>query len=253
MIKDKKKPLKKWGIDLVGRKMWYEPWPVDEHGNYKKPTEEEIENIYSISGKTANEILLYFEKCNGNTNKLIKMFNEHTIDLKFKITRKELLDKTDGTTMNTTSYIINRAFYNNENIWLSLEFVFGFEFSVILTDTQEILSEGAYYSGINKLKIAKLFLNIPKAILLSSLKKAIRKINTIYNYDFVHFKDRIVEIDIGRNKNIKIPHDKKITLSATRSSALVNLGAFKTICKILFDVPDTAEINSKMQLKYRYN
>ena len=26
---------KKWGIDLTGRKMLYEPWPVDEDGNYR--------------------------------------------------------------------------------------------------------------------------------------------------------------------------------------------------------------------------
>ncbi len=29
---------KTWGIDLEGRKMWYDPWPVDIDGIYKQPS-----------------------------------------------------------------------------------------------------------------------------------------------------------------------------------------------------------------------
>ena len=84
---------KEWGIDLTGRKMWYESWLVDESGNYKTPDEKEIEEIYGISGEAVEETLLYFEECGGDTKKLISMLNEHIIDERFIATRKTLLNK----------------------------------------------------------------------------------------------------------------------------------------------------------------
>jgi len=88
----------KWGIDLTGRKMWYNPWAVDEKGKYIQPNEKEIEEIYGISGEAVAETLLYFEECSDklkieNTKKLINLLNNHIIDNRFKITREELLDK----------------------------------------------------------------------------------------------------------------------------------------------------------------
>jgi hypothetical protein len=94
-------PDKKWGIDLTGRKMWYEPWPTDEAGKYRQPTETEIEEVYGISGEAVCETLLSFEECadkelvgmnsdiggigrrrfesspSNATQKLIDMLNEH--------------------------------------------------------------------------------------------------------------------------------------------------------------------------------
>ena len=57
---------KSWGIDLTGCKMRYEPWTVDNNGKYRIPTENEIKEIYGISGEAVNETLLYFEECNDN-------------------------------------------------------------------------------------------------------------------------------------------------------------------------------------------
>ena len=83
---------KKWGIDLSGRKMWYEPWLTDKAGNYKKTDQAEIDEIYGISGEAFAETLLYFEKCGGNTQTLIRLLNEHVPDNKFFIQREKLLD-----------------------------------------------------------------------------------------------------------------------------------------------------------------
>ncbi|RPI77668.1 MAG: response regulator, partial [Desulfobacteraceae bacterium] len=85
---------KKWGIDLTGRRMWYEPWPCDPQGRYRRPDESEIEDIYGISGEAVWETLLYFEECGGNTGKLIQLLNEHIPDSRFMIDRAILLEKT---------------------------------------------------------------------------------------------------------------------------------------------------------------
>ena len=84
---------KKHEIDLTGRKMWYEPWPVNEDENYKQPSEQEIDETYGIPGDTFNETLLYYEECGGNTDQLLKLLNEHTPDDKFHINREALIDK----------------------------------------------------------------------------------------------------------------------------------------------------------------
>ncbi len=82
-----------WGIDITNRKMRYEPWTVDKEGKYRIPTKYEIKEIYGISGEAVNETFLYFEECNGNTQKLIQLLNEHVIDKRFLIDRETLLDK----------------------------------------------------------------------------------------------------------------------------------------------------------------
>ena len=95
-----------WGIDLTGRKMWYIPWPIDNNGKYRNPTDEEIEEIYGISGEAINETLLYFEKCSGDTKKLLKLLNDHVIDDRFIIDRNMLLDKTKWYTNEYYFYFI---------------------------------------------------------------------------------------------------------------------------------------------------
>jgi hypothetical protein len=49
---------KNWGIDLTGRQMKYQPWPVDKDYKYTKPSDRDIEEIYGISGEAVNETLL---------------------------------------------------------------------------------------------------------------------------------------------------------------------------------------------------
>lgn len=86
------KAVKDWGIDVEGRKMRYQPWPLDENGSYRTPTAEEIEEIYELSGEAIQETLLYFEECGGDTEKLVALMNEHALDERFQISREELLD-----------------------------------------------------------------------------------------------------------------------------------------------------------------
>jgi|GEM_PF-1940258 len=84
---------KRWGINLEGRTMWYEPWPSDDFNNYRKPTSDEIEDIYCISGEAVKETTLYFEECGGKTTDLIELLNNHIIDKRFIVTREVLLDE----------------------------------------------------------------------------------------------------------------------------------------------------------------
>ncbi|MBN2534581.1 MAG: response regulator [Spirochaetales bacterium] len=83
-----------WGIDLVGRKMRHQPWPINKEGKYQEPANNDREEIYGISGEAVNETLLYFEECGGSTERLIQLLNEHVIDTLFRIDREALLDKT---------------------------------------------------------------------------------------------------------------------------------------------------------------
>ena len=78
----------KWGIDLRGRKMHFEPWPVTIQGNYRQPTKEEIDRVFGISGEAVSETLLYFEECKGDTEELIRLLNEHIIDNRFMADRQ---------------------------------------------------------------------------------------------------------------------------------------------------------------------
>jgi PAS domain S-box-containing protein len=82
----------KWGIDLLGRKMRYEPWPVTIEGEYRQPREEEIEHVFGVSGEAIEETLLYFEECGGDSEKLIRMLNDHVTDNRFCVNREMLID-----------------------------------------------------------------------------------------------------------------------------------------------------------------
>jgi len=83
-----------WGIDLTGRKMRHQPWPINKEGKFQEPANNDREEIYGISGEAVRETLLYFEECGGSTEKLIQLLNEHVIDTVFHIDREALLDKT---------------------------------------------------------------------------------------------------------------------------------------------------------------
>lgn len=83
---------KAWGIDLVGRKMLYAPWPIDGRGVYCAPTEKERAERFGISGGAVRESLLYFEACGGSIGALAEMLDRHAISDTFVITPTELLD-----------------------------------------------------------------------------------------------------------------------------------------------------------------
>jgi len=95
-----------WGIDLTGRKMKYQPWPVNKSGKYLPPSDKEIEEIYGISGEAINETLLYFEECNGNTNELINIINEHCYNENYLTSREMLLDSSRYYTLEFYFYFI---------------------------------------------------------------------------------------------------------------------------------------------------
>lgn len=95
-----------WGIDLEERIMKFEPWKIDSSGEYITPTDNEIEEIFGVSGGAVNESFNYFIKCGGDTKKLINLLSEHLIDDRFVVT-KDLL-------------------FNREN-WYTNEFYFYFQ------------------------------------------------------------------------------------------------------------------------------
>lgn len=81
-----------WEIDLTGRRMKYPPYPTDREYNYKDPSQEEIDEVFEISGEAVAETLIYFEEREGDTAKLVELINEHIIGEKFYISREILID-----------------------------------------------------------------------------------------------------------------------------------------------------------------
>ena len=63
-----------WGIDLIERKMKYQPYPVDNGYCYIKPSEDEIAEIYEISGLAVSETLLYFEELKNHIDTEVEKF-----------------------------------------------------------------------------------------------------------------------------------------------------------------------------------
>lgn len=86
------KAVVNWGIDLVGRRMRHEPWPIDMAGKYRTPAHKEIEDIYGVSGEAVQETLLAFEQSDGDSEVLIRLLNEHIPHSQFTIDRESLLD-----------------------------------------------------------------------------------------------------------------------------------------------------------------
>jgi class 3 adenylate cyclase len=84
--------MKEWGIDITGRKMIFAPWTTDEIGNYITPKQEDIIEVYGISGEAVAETLLYFEKCGGNSQQLISLLNKHCLSPIYHINRDDLLN-----------------------------------------------------------------------------------------------------------------------------------------------------------------
>jgi len=81
------------GLDLTNRMMKYDPWPVYENFQYRKPSPDEIEEIYGGSGEAVCETLLYFEKCGGDSHDLEILLNEHIQNKSFFVNRSVLLYK----------------------------------------------------------------------------------------------------------------------------------------------------------------
>ncbi|HNX25634.1 MAG TPA: histidine kinase N-terminal 7TM domain-containing protein, partial [Spirochaetota bacterium] len=317
---------KDWGIDLTGRKMWYQPWPVDENGLYREPSADEIETTYCISGEAVNETLFYFEECGGDSERLVTMLNEHMAGKMYIITRHDLLDaekwysnefyfyfimftkkvigrydfhfgensseqlsehhkiyekgfmefipygKTvsgtpvhDVTTNNVlglllylekvllintsdiisfinnnlnSRYSIDRDFYNNENIWCSLEFIeYGFEFTKIFANANTFFIKAAIYSTLNELRIGKLFFLIPRQVVLSQLKSGISKANDIHNF----------KIDLGRGfarfiitikPDFNISQYSKYLNASIPNDAAVYHGSLAAVIKLIFSLKD---------------
>lgn len=96
----------KCGIDITGRKMWYEPWTTDSQGRYLPPDEKEIEDTYGASGEAFQETLLYFEECGGDSRQLILLLNDHVPDKRFIIDRENLLNETRWYTQEYYFYFI---------------------------------------------------------------------------------------------------------------------------------------------------
>jgi signal transduction histidine kinase/DNA-binding NarL/FixJ family response regulator len=81
-----------WGIDLEGRKMRYESWPLSPAGGYRAPSEAEREKTFGIKGEALAETLAYFESQGGDSSRLVSMLNEHALDERFTIDRDGLMD-----------------------------------------------------------------------------------------------------------------------------------------------------------------
>ncbi|MDY6905934.1 MAG: adenylate/guanylate cyclase domain-containing protein [Thermodesulfobacteriota bacterium] len=86
--------MENWGIDLEGRMMRHDPWPVNQRGQYQEPLQKEITGTYGISGQATAETLRYFEKCGGETGRLVRLLNGHIPDRMFTLSRQHLLDET---------------------------------------------------------------------------------------------------------------------------------------------------------------
>ena len=103
-----------WGIDVEGRKMWYEAWPVDSAGDYRQPDSNEIAETYGCSGEAVAESLVYLEECAAReltgvsdpAGRLIDLLNRHVLDERFYITRNELLDESRWYTAEYYFYFI---------------------------------------------------------------------------------------------------------------------------------------------------
>ncbi|MCG8572748.1 MAG: ATP-binding protein [Spirochaetes bacterium] len=83
---------KRWGIDVTGRIMWYNPWPTDKDFNYCQPVELERNEIYINCGQALKETYLAFKEAGGNTNQLFEYLNNHTPAPHFLVNEEILLD-----------------------------------------------------------------------------------------------------------------------------------------------------------------
>lgn len=93
------------GIDLRGRIMRHNPWPVDKNLQYRRPEEEEITETYGISGQALKETSLAFKKDGGDISLLIDYLNRHTP---------------------SSYYRVDEALLLNEKRWYTNEFYFYF-------------------------------------------------------------------------------------------------------------------------------
>ncbi len=84
----------KWGIDLEGRRMKFDPWATDESGAYRAPGERERELVYGISGEAVSETLRYFAACGGSVDGLVEALDRHAPDGRFATDAESLLDPT---------------------------------------------------------------------------------------------------------------------------------------------------------------
>ncbi len=321
---------KTWGIDLMGRKMWYTPWPADENGFYRGPSADEIKTIYCISGEAANETLLYFEECGGDTGILVSMLNEHMADNRFTAVRADLLDKTrwysnefyfyfimftkkvigrydfhfgensneqlsehhkiyekgfmdyipygktgsgtpvhDVTTNNVlglllylekvqfintsdiisfinnnmnSSYSIDRDFYNNENIWCSLEFIeYGLEFTKILANSKSFFIKAAIHSTLNELRLGKIFFLIPQQVVFTQIKNGISKVNDIHDFK-TDVSKGFARFQIWIKPEFNLSQYSKYLNASIPNDAAIYHGSLGAILKLIFtldDLPDS--------------
>jgi len=72
--------------------MLYEPWPVDDQGQYRAPDAKEAESTFCASGEAVAETLEYFESLGGDTERLVSLLNAHVPDPRFDVIRATLFD-----------------------------------------------------------------------------------------------------------------------------------------------------------------
>ena len=319
---------KNWGIDLTGRKMWYEPWPIDQDGKYRNPSEKEIEDIYSISGEAVAETLQYFEECGGDVDKLVQMLNQHVIDGRFLIDENSpdliLQDKTrwynneyyfyfimftkkimgrydfhfgenkdeqlsvyhkiyekgfmdfipwgidkKGNQIKDVSlsiphillsyceeiikiniddfvffincnltemYRVDRNFFDNENIWCSLELIeYCYEFIKILNNNDSFLFNASYYGTLNKLKIIKTFSIFPNKLILSIFKLVAVKINNVHDFKIINNQNNF-KLFLSLKHDFNIAKYSKYLDSSIKNDALVWQGATAAAIKTIYDL-----------------
>ncbi len=80
----------RWGIDVEGRPMVYAPWPIDANGSYRSPDAQERKSTYAVSGEAVRETLDYFERCGGDTARLVALLNDHARDTRFHVIAETL-------------------------------------------------------------------------------------------------------------------------------------------------------------------
>ncbi len=342
---------KKWGIDLEGRKMWYEPWPLDEFGCYRQPSEKEKEEIYGISGEAVRETLHYFESVAANngkmiegyktpaeapmnhnlsknaTEKLINLMNNHINDERFRVTRDELLDASrwynneyyfyfimfskkvigrydfhfgewsdeqlsvyhkiweqgflrfvpfgkdisgqqvrDKTSTNlyASYYYINKKlnlplddffiFINainpfneiysfemltNESFWLNNEFVqYGYDYTKIYTNINNILDEASCWSSRNKLRAPKMFSNLPSQLVYTAVLHSATSTNNVYDYKLEkHY--RKLNLIIKNKKTYNLEKNSKYLKSCVQNDSQTNKGAWIAVLSYVYQIePD---------------
>ncbi len=129
---------------------------------------------------------------------------------------------------------VDREFFNNETFWISGEFLqYCYTIISILSNDLEILIKSAEYSVREKLRTARLIVNVPKKIALSVMKTVTSKANSVYKYDF-EIESNFIIISVSFQKHFQVQQYSKYILSCLNNSSRIHIGAFKAIFELLY-------------------